>query len=171
MLVSWSFLLSTVRSGLGQSQPGCVDVHRVLRDPPEPGHAPVPRPLARPGRLAGGAQHGDDSHWQHHGQQRLGGRLGGLQQAGQRQHQVSRLHVWPHEVQQDYRMMQQRRRLLSISRHLLDMDAFQQRGFAQKERSMRSSRGLQVSLCPDEDGFATRNQRGKSIHSVLSNTK
>lgn len=77
-------------------------MHRVLRDPPEPGHALIPRPLAGPGRLAGGAQHGDDSHRQHHGQQRLGGSLGGLQQAGQRLHQVRGVQVWPNEVQQDY---------------------------------------------------------------------
>lgn len=64
-------------------------MHRVLWDPPEPGHPPVPRALPGPGRLAGGAQHGDDSHRQHHGQQRLGGRSGGLHQAGERQHQVS----------------------------------------------------------------------------------
>lgn len=83
-----SYLLPC-RPRLGQLELGCPDVHRVFRHPQEPGHPPVSRALSGPGRLAGGAQHGDDGDRQRHGQQRVGGRLGGLRQAGERQHQVS----------------------------------------------------------------------------------
>lgn len=109
------------RPRLGQFEPGCLDVHWVLRHSQEPGHPPVPRALSGPGRLAGGAEHGDDSNRQHHGQQRMGGLFGGIHKARERQHQVStilQIKVMLNEACRDYR----RRRhesLLSISRHLL----------------------------------------------------
>ncbi len=55
--------LLSCRPRLGQSEPGRLDVHRVLRDPQKLGHPPVSCPLPGPGWLASGAQHGDDGHW------------------------------------------------------------------------------------------------------------
>lgn len=60
------------RSHLGQPQPGRAHLHRVLRDPSQPGDPPVPRALAGPGRLAGGAHAGPGGHREPHGQQPVG---------------------------------------------------------------------------------------------------
>lgn len=81
----------TLRSGLGQSEPRRSDLYRVLRDAQEPGHTSVPCTVSGPGRLACGAQHGDDGHREHHGQQRLGGQCGGIHQTRGGQHQVGQL--------------------------------------------------------------------------------
>lgn len=96
-------------------------MHRVLWDPQKPGHPPVQGPLPGPGRLAGGAEHGDDGHRERDGQQRVGGSFGELQQARERQHQVSvllQVQVLPNEAHGDYRRRKEHW-LLSISRHLL----------------------------------------------------
>lgn len=114
------------RSRLGQSESRRPDVHRVLWDPQKLGHPPVPGALPGPGRLAGGAQHGDDGHRERHGQQRVGGSSGELQQAGERQHQVSvllQIQVSPNEARRDYRR-RKKRRLLSISCRLLAAPRF-----------------------------------------------
>lgn len=105
------------RSGLGQFELRSLDVYRVLGYPQEPGHALVPSPLLRPGRLAGGAQHGHDSHRELNGQQCLGRSTGRLQQTGQRQHQVSvslEITVLLNVAYRDYRTKNQSH-LLSIS--------------------------------------------------------
>lgn len=63
---------SSCRSNMGESQPGRPDLHRVLRDPPEPGDSPVSSSLAGPGRLARRAHAGSGRHREPHGQQRVG---------------------------------------------------------------------------------------------------
>lgn len=101
-------------------------MHRVLWDPQKLGHPPVQGPLPGPGRLAGGAQHGYDGHREHDGQQRVGGSFGELQQARERQHQVSvllQIQVLPNEARRDYRRRKQHW-LLSISCHLLATSHF-----------------------------------------------
>lgn len=111
----------TCRPGLGQFEPGCSDVHRVLGHAQEPGYPSVPRAFSGSGRLAGGAQHGDDSNWQRYGQQRMGGLSGGIHEARERQHQVStilQIKVMLNEACRDYRRRRQKS-LLSISCHLL----------------------------------------------------
>ena len=57
---------------MGQPQPGLSDLHRVLWDPPQPGHPPLQGALSGPGRLARGAHSSAGCHWQPHGQQHLG---------------------------------------------------------------------------------------------------
>lgn len=56
------FIFPLRRSRLGESEPRSADLYRVLRDPSAPGHSPVPCALAGPGRLACGAEHGDDGY-------------------------------------------------------------------------------------------------------------
>jgi len=73
--------MSPGRSHLGQPEPGRLDLHRVLGDPPQPGHPPVPRALPRPGRLATGADAGAHLHRQRHRQQHLGEEPAGPLQA------------------------------------------------------------------------------------------
>lgn len=63
---------SVPRPHVGQFKPGRTHLHRVLRHSPEPGHTPVPRPLAGFGRLASGADPGADGNWQRYGQPRVG---------------------------------------------------------------------------------------------------
>ncbi|XP_061550559.1 arf-GAP with GTPase, ANK repeat and PH domain-containing protein 2 isoform X8 [Phycodurus eques] len=69
------------RPHLGQSQPGCADLHRVFGNPSEPGHSPVSGALAGPGRLARRADASAVRHREPHGQQRLGGPHSGQGQA------------------------------------------------------------------------------------------
>lgn len=67
-----TLLWSSPRPHLGQPQPGRADLHRVLRDPPQPGDTPVTRALAGPGRLATRAHPGARIHREPHGQQCVG---------------------------------------------------------------------------------------------------
>lgn len=60
------------RSHVGQSEPGCADLHRVLGDPSKPGDSPVSGALAGSGRPARRAHASPGCHRKPHGQQHLG---------------------------------------------------------------------------------------------------
>lgn len=85
--------LGSSRPGLGESEPGRSDLHRVLGHPQEPGHAPVQGPLPGPGRVAAGAPQSHDGHRQRAGQQRVGGQHPGTTQTGTGRQQVGGLHL------------------------------------------------------------------------------
>lgn len=63
-------------------------MYRVLRDPPEPRHPPLPSPISGPGRLADRADQGDVIHWERAGQQRLGREQPGADEALSGLHKV-----------------------------------------------------------------------------------